>query len=314
MLLFLLGKDTYLARQKLDEIVARFLQLPKAKRSLRVIDCAQEDFGQVEQEIQTSSLFGERKLLVLKNACSLAHVFIEAKDLLTKSPHTIVFFEQKEVEPANPLLLFLKEHAKTQGFKPLGRAATLAFTKKEFQRYGKQIEQDALFVLCQETGDDLWRLSEEVKKLVAYLGKREVVQRRDVQELLHPSVALDANIFSTLDAILLGQRQKALALLCAHLKKGDEPLYILSMVAMHLRRALEAKDLKERSVSPQSIAKTLSLHPWAAKKLFEVLQGFSQEKLFWSFEKVVEMDRDIKTGLLEPAGSLYSFVAMVETA
>lgn len=274
MLVFLFGKDTFRAHEKLSEILKRYGQLPKAKRNLRVIDCAQSSIQDVQEELSISSLFQEKKLLVLKNVFQnkdLADALFGQKDALKKSSDTLLFFEEGE-ESSHPLCSFLKENAKSQEFKPLARASTLAWAEKEFQQYGKTIEKDALSLLVGETGNNLWRLSQEILKLAAFLGKKTTVRAEDVKNLLH--LSLEADMFSTLQAIALQDRAKALELLSLHIKQGDEPLRILSMIAMQLRRT-------------------------------------SAAKLEQSFEKVFETDKNIKTGRVEGSSALYLFAAGV---
>ena len=280
MLLFLFGKDTYLARQKLGEILKRYGQLPKAKRNLQVLDCTEASLEDVQKELTTSSLFQKKKLLVLKNVFQskdIADTLFTQREVLQKSVDTLLFFEEGEDLP-HPLFLFLKKYAKSQEFRPLARTGVLTWAEKELQNYGKTIGKDALALLVDETGNNLWRLSQEILKLAAFLGKKTMVREEDVKNLLH--LSLETDIFSTLQAIAVQDRAKALELLCAHIKKGDEPLYILAMLATQLRR-----------------------------KIFEVAHNSSTAKLEQSFERVFETDKNIKTGRVGPASALYQFAA-----
>lgn len=306
MLLFLFGKDTFRSREKLREILARFGQLPKAKRNLQVLDCRNASVEDVQRELSTRSLFQEKKLLVLRNVFQnkdVADALFEQRETLKKSSDTILFFEQGE-EDTHPLFSFLKEEAKSQEFKPLSKTGTLAWGQKEFKKYGKTAEQDAILLLVGETGNNLWRLSQEILKLAAFLGKRTNLHAKDLQSLLH--LSFEPDIFATLDALALNKREKALELLSLHIKKGDEPLRILSMLATQCRRILEVQDLEKRGQS----SSVLSLHPWAQRKASALSRNFMQEKLEQSFEKVYETDRNIKTGLLKPASALYLFAAL----
>jgi len=272
MLVFLFGKDTFRSRQKLGEILQRYNQLPKTKRNLRFLDCTEASLEDVQKELTTSSLFQEKKLLVLKNVFQnkdIADALFEQSEALAKNSDTVLFFEEGEVL-SHPLFLFLQKHAKSQEFKPLERASTLAWAEKEFREYSKTIERDALSLLVGNTGNNLWRLSQEILKLAAFVGTRTSVRKEDVKNLLR--LSLEADIFATLQAIALQDRAKALELLSLHIKQGDEPLRILSMIAMQLRRS-------------------------------------SSAKLEQSFEKVFETDKNIKTGRMKPASALYLFAA-----
>lgn len=278
MLIFLFGKDTYRSREKLGEILKRYETLPKEKRNLQVLDCSQASIEDVQEELRTPSLFQKKKFLVFKNVFQnkdLADALFEQKEALPKNADTLLFFEEEG--STHPLFSFLKENAKSQEFKPLTRVSTLAWAEKEFQKYGKIVGKDALFLLIGETGNNLWRLSQEILKLAAFLGERTSVRKEDVKNLLH--LNLKADIFSTIDAIARQENGKALELLSFHIKKGDEPLYILTMLAMQCRKILEAADIKQKELS--------------------------------LFEKVFETDKNIKTGRMKPASALYQFVAEV---
>lgn len=268
MLVFLFGKDTYRSREKLGEILEHYNKLPKTKRNLRVFDCTQSSLQDVREEMSIPSLFGEKKLLVLQYVFQnkdLADALFEQKEALQKSADTLLFFEEEE--NMHPLVSFLKENAKSQEFKPLTRTSTLAWVEKEFQKYGKAVGKDALVLLIGETGNNLWRLSQEILKLAAFLGTRTIVKVQDVKNLLHLSLEYE-------------EGGEALEFVSSHIKKGDDPLYILAMFAMQLRR-----------------------------KIFEVAQDSSTAKLEQSFEKIFEADKNIKTGRMKPASALYQFVA-----
>ena len=68
MIIFLYGEDTYRSRQKLEEIVAHYKEIHKSGLNLRYFDGETADLESIKSELQTVSMFKEKKLFVLTDA------------------------------------------------------------------------------------------------------------------------------------------------------------------------------------------------------------------------------------------------------
>lgn len=309
MLIFLFGEDTFRSRAKLLEILKRYEELKRGKQYVEVVDVLEENAQDVREALAATSLFQEKKLLVFKNVFAserIASTLYTERKKLADSPDTILFFEEGNV-PESPLRSFLEKTARTQEFKPLTHARTLVFTREEFKRFGKAIQKDALTLLVQETGSNLWRLSREILTLVSFSGTRNDVTKEDVQLLLH--LSLESNVFATVDALSLGERSRALELLALHIKKGESLVVLAASIAGQLRRLLEVHELAGKGLPLLTIQNTLSMKPFLARKLFEISRRFTKEKLWQFFEKALELDRNIKTGRVPAHSALYLFAA-----
>ena len=152
-------------------------------------------------------------------------------------------------------------------------------------------------------------MANEIKKLVAYkTGHNQIttvtklcpeIEREDVELLVKSKIEID--IFKTIDAIAAKNKKRALKLLKAHLEKGDSPLYLLSMINFQFRNLLIIKDLIEKNLSPYSFT---NLHPYVIKKSISLLGKFSFSELKKIYQKIFEVDLDIKTGKIEPEMAL----------
>ncbi len=63
MIIFLYGEDTYRSRRKLEEIVAHYKEIHKSGLNLKYLDGKNADLSDVKGELQTASMFKEKKLL-----------------------------------------------------------------------------------------------------------------------------------------------------------------------------------------------------------------------------------------------------------
>ena len=313
MIIFLYGPDTYRSRQKLNEIIEHYQKIHKSGLNLKCFDfeenkasteLSRTSFEEFQDFIQTTSMFKEKKLVILKNAPPNLEIEKEILNLI-KNPRyqneIILFYEEKEIDNKRPLFQYLKKQGKSQEFKLLGGQKLRNWVKKEFEKYGANIENQALEKLIDFVGNDLWHLSNEIKKLVSFKGG-ERVEIKDVETLVKPKIETD--IFETIDAIASKNKKQALELLHKHLEKGDSPLYLLSMINFQFRNLLEIKDLIERKKSYQQILNKIKLHPYVIQKSYWQAKKFSLQELKKIYQRIFQVDLSIKTGKIEPKTAL----------
>ncbi len=171
---------------------------------------------------------------------------------------------------------------------------------------GAKINLDALDLLLNYAGSDLWRLSEEIKKLANYkVGG--VIKKDDVELQVRPRIELD--IFKTIDALAAKNKPAALALLHKHLNSGEVPLYLLSMIAYQFKNLLIVKELAQKGLMYASIVNKSGLHPFVVKKTYYACNQFSFEELKKIYQSIFKIDQEIKTGQIEAETALDLLVA-----
>jgi len=315
MILFLHGPDTFRSRQKLREIVLRYQAVHPGVFSFKDFDCARADFSDFTAEVEAVPLFEKKRLIVLRNALSSARfdkAFVEYAPRLAKlKDHTIVFFEEGEVKEKskNALYQFLKKHARSQEFSLLAHAALMRWIQKEFAGYQIPVEPDAVEMLAKTVGSDLWRLSNEIRKVATFAKSKTplAVQTSDVALLVGGTFAAD--IFATIDALAQKNRKQALVLLWRHMAQGDSPHYLLGMLMYQFRTILQVKDMVERGMLPGAIPQKSKLHPYVVKKSLRAAQDFSIQKLKQIYKKLFDLELSVKTGKIEPEATFDLFVA-----
>jgi len=310
MIIFLYGPDTYRSRQKLNEIVEHYKEIHKSGLDLKLLDLKEKDFQDFKNEAQIASMFSEKKLLVLKNAFEnfdFKEKISAEIEKFAKSEEVILFYEE-EIKK-DKFFQTLKKFSEYQEFQLLDGERLKNWVKKEFKKYQAKIDSAVLEKLIEFVGNDLWQMANEIKKLVAYkTGHNQIttvtklcpeIEREDVELLVKSKIEID--IFKTIDAIAAKDKKRAIKLLKAHLEKGDSPLYLLSMINFQFRNLLIIKDLIEKNLSPYSFT---NLHPYVIKKSISLLGKFSFSELKKIYQKIFEVDLDIKTGKIEPEMAL----------
>jgi len=312
MIIFLYGQDTYRLAQKLNEIIGEYKKIHKSGLNLRYFDGKSLDFQDFKDQFQQISMFQEKKLIILRDIFSnqdfKGKLLTEGKKFID-SKDVILISEKKEISSNDLLFKFLKKKAKDQEFKLLKGAGLKNWAKKELEKYKTEIRPEALERLIDFIGSDLWRFSNEIKKLVNYKNKKGKISKEDVELLVKPKI--EPAIFKTIDFIASKEKKQALELLKKHLEKGDSPLYLLSMINFQFRNLLMIRDLIEKNTPFYLISKKTNLHPYVVKKSYLQAQRFKLSELKKIYQKIFKADLNIKTGKIEAETALELLIAQI---
>lgn len=309
MIIFLYGSDDYRSGEKLQEIIEQYKSVKKSALNLIAVDARQNNFVNFYEELKTTSLFAQTKLLVIKNLFAhkeFQESFLAEIKNIELLKDVIVIYENEAPDARTKLFKTLIKECKSQEFPLLEGTALRSFAQKKFG--SQKVNVDALTLLINYTNKEPWRLANEIKKLSDF-KMNGVVRRDDVELLVRPNIETD--IFKTIDALAARDKKQALAFLQKHLKNGDVPLYILSMITFQFKNLLIVKELALQGLMYNSIVKKSGLHPFVVKKNYFQCSQFSLDQLKLIYQKIFQCDLDIKTGKLEPETALYLLIAQI---
>jgi len=309
MIILLYGEDTYRSKNKLKKILEKYQN--QAETSLENIDASDVKYRDFNDQARQTSMFANRKLVILRNVFSnkeFRDAFLEEAERWNESEDIILLYEEDKIRKNDVLLKFIKKNAEMERFQPLEGKELKEWANKEFNKYEVKIRSKALSVLLDFVGDDLWKLSNEIQKLANYKKGGEV-KVEDVKNMVRPD--LETDIFKTVDAFALKNKNKALGLIQEHLDQGDSPLYILHMINYQLRNLLTVKQLKQQGKTSSQIKKKTDLHPYVVKKTLGQSNNFTLEEIKKIYHRLFEVDLNIKTGKIDKEEGLKELIARV---
>lgn len=207
-------------------------------------------------------------------------------------PTTTLILVDGKIKNSNPLLKSLSASAKVMIFPQLKDKEISNWIQRQVSCRGGAISSGAVDLLVGFIGGDLWTMSSEIDKLLAY-SSGHLISEDDVRRLT--KYALEANIFTLIDAILDTQRKKAQQLLHQALQQGMSPPYILVMITRQLRLIVRAKELS-REYSRANIQNKLWLASDVLDKTLKQSKAYSLEQIKVAYHRVLEADVAIKTG------------------
>ena len=318
MIYFIYGEDSYRSKRKLDEIVLGYKEKNKSGLSLVYVDASEKDFKDFYVGLRTNSMFAEKKLVIIRNVFSqtkFQEEFLKEIKNLEDAKDIVIVYEDELPDKRIKFFKAMQKTAKCQEFECLQPAVLKKWVVQEFEnpstgsgRAKVKINDDALEMLVNFVRNDLWRMANEISKLSNYrMGS--VVKKEDVELLVRPGIEND--IFKTIDALASKDKKLALSLLHKHLENGDNALYLLSMIAYQFKNLLIIKELQDLQTPYGLIAKKSGIHPFVVQKSYSLCGQFSMMQLKKIYQKIFQVDSDIKTGKIEPEMSLDLLLAEI---
>lgn len=304
MTIFIYGEDKYQARQKLNEIKNDFLTKNKSKLNLICFDDSNFDFAKIKEAVLVNTFFSDKKLVILENVLSKGKKDLQEKvvELLDKNKISkdfiVVFFENLKFDSRKKLFKKLIKADQVFVFNLLNFSELNNWIINEVKKRGGLIDKMAMNKLASFVGADLFRLSKEIDKLIAYTnigeGGKKQISNVDIDLLVRAK--LDDNIFSFTEALGKGDKKMALKLLHEQLVLDNDLNYFLSMMVFQFRNLIRVKDLASKNFNQYQIAKMAKIHPYAVLKSLEAARNFKIDGLADIYDKLFRLERGLKTG------------------
>lgn len=222
-------------------------------------------------------------------------------------PSTTLVFVEGEVSQGNPLLKLLSPLAQVRRFASPGQRDLPGWIQARARRDGVDISPSAVRLLADLVGNDLWALSQELKKLALYAAGRQV-EEEDVRALT--VAARETSVFALVDAVVEGRPDQALRLLEQLLDRGAAPTYLLAMITRQYRNLLLTREMLTERLPQSQIGQRLGISSqFALGKVLEQARRYPPAALAASHRRLLEADASIKTGLYHEELALELLVA-----
>ena len=223
---------------------------------------------------------------------------------------TVLILVDGKISDYNPLLRKLSPLAKVKTFPLLQGRGLAAWIQQRVSEEGGSITSDAVSLLAELIGGNLWTMNNEITKLLLYTRGRTIAEE-DVRQLV--SYAQEANIFVLVDAVVEGQVQKAQLTLYRLYQEGDSPTHILAMITRQFRLIAQARELGS-GLSRQQIQDKLGLTSnYALDKTLSQAKLYDFEHIRRAYDKLLEADLAIKTGKYSDQLALELLVAEISS-
>lgn len=286
-----------------------------------VFDLEQVPVETLIQEAETLPFMGDKRLIVGQNAWFLTgskgktevHHDLDALTAYAESPldSSVVALtvQHNKLDERKKLVKQLKKNGTAVNFAPLAPSELRAWIKRKVSQYGASIQPEAVEKLIQQVGNDLQLIHQECAKLATYVGEGGTVTSEHIADMIPRT--LEEDIFKLIDYMGKMKIEGALGVFYDLLKKREEPLKILALIARQFRIMLQVKELSSRGYSQKQIASTLGLHPYPVKIAAQQSELFSDKALKTLLLQANKTDYAIKSGQKEKTLALEWYILSV---
>ena len=212
----------------------------------------------------------------------------EAKDIL------VIFYERGNLEKNRLSQWLSKNSSKVKSFELLKNRELENYLIKEEEKFKIELSKEVREIIILSFGSNTREISKVFQKLSLF--KKTYFDRNFVEQNI--SLPVKTNIFRFLDSLAARKTKEAFKLLKDEIDSGTHPLVILTMIVNQFRNLIKIKTYLE---SPKKISfESLKIHPFVYKKLLKVEKSFSLDGLKKTYLKLLNYDKKIKEGTLEP--------------
>lgn len=327
MIICYYGHNDYRQKQKLVELKAKFLrEIDPDENSFELLDGEKITIKEIKNAVDGGTLFAKKRMTIIKN-------IFQNKD---QQLFTAILELFKTKDDFENIIIFSDTHVYTKKGKALkkdDRALTkaegalltffnsLPYTKElslpddkqladeiktELQKHQLTISAPALAMLIKFTEKNLWKLFNELNKLISYKSSGQI-EIEDVKKIMIPP--LEENIFLFVDSLGKKDKPTALRLMEDMMKAGEAPEYLITMLFRQFKLILQLKARQEQRVPTAQAAKEAGVHPFVAPKLYEQSRYFSTEQLKEILDQIILGEYQIKTGTNNIANVLSVLIA-----
>lgn len=288
MIIFLYGQDSYRINQKLKEIVAGYKAKNPSGFNLVNLDLSENNINDFYEAVKSDSFIPEKKLIVVKNIFRADNEallkFLKSDDFSNREDMILIAISFSDADKSKLFEYLTGKPNQAQNFKLFKEYEVKNWARRFLDSLGIVLAGDAMDFLISNSGNDLWKLDGEIRKIAAYKIKG-VVSKSQVEELMVPS--RDYNIFELTDALAKKNKIKALSALHKALDNGEKPTELLGLLAWQVRNILRFK--------LNAGSSDLKLHPFVLGKIRESAKFFSINELNTTLSKIIDLDLSLKT-------------------
>lgn len=311
----LYGKEDYLREQYLTELKSLCLPEGEDSFSFKRLDGPELDVNELSGAIDAMPFMTERSFVELrgvdinklKNPEEYIKILSDIPDYCTVA---LVQNAQYEFDGRLKLVKFLREKGCDLEFVPQTQGQLVGWISRRFAAAGKSVDFEAVQRLVFISGDLMNRLIPEIEKVAAY-AKGERVTVEDVEAVAHHIP--EAVIFSLTDQIAQKKYDRAAETLAELLSnKDNEPIALVAMLGMQMRRLYAARLALEEGLGLKYVMDTCSIrYEFVAKNLIQSARGYTLPQLIKAVRLCAQADYSMKSSSQDDEGLLKEVVMRI---
>lgn len=292
------GEDRFLIQEAVQILKNSYLENDPSGSGIEVLSARNVQPVEIVERANTVSFF-QGKLVIVEDipyfqegqGDSLNPYYEYFKN---PNPGTCLLFLAESVHKGRKFYKAIEEAGVILEFTPPKRAQDWQiWLDSELVVRGKKMRPDVKALFLEWAGHHSGVLSQELDKLVLYVGDREMIRAEDVKEMV-PQTS-EATVFELLDAVAARSSTVALQKLDQVLRQ-EHALKVLTLLVRQVRMLLGMHALRQKGGNVNDAPRALGIKPYEAQKLWKQSIKLDWEQLESALQECLETEIGIKTG------------------
>ncbi|MGA4513555.1 DNA polymerase III subunit delta [Staphylococcus caledonicus] len=303
------GEVPELVEKKSNELVNDFLEEGKDDFNFIKFNLYETNISTIIEEALTLPFISEKKAIVVKNSFMFTGEKV-SKEITPNTDQVIEFLEkydgnnllifeiyQSKLDERKKLTKTLKNTSKLYKVEQMSEQEMKSWIQNKLHENYKDIKQDALNLFIELTGINFNVISQELDKIILFLGDRTTINKNDVSLIINRS--LEQNVFLLTEYIQKGDKNKAIQLVKDLIIMKEEPIKLLALITSNYRLYYQCKILSRKGYSGQQISKTINVHPYRVKLAFGQVKHYQLNELLNIIDHCAETDYKLKSSYID---------------
>ncbi len=301
------GEERYLRDQALKKLTEAAIDVSVRDFNFAAISVAQGDLDEALALAEQFPMISPRRMIVVTGfeAISDDDQLELLKAYLKKPVDTsVLVFVSDGLDNRRNISTALRKGCEVVSFDALEeRDSAPNWIRDYVTRAGCSIDPASATYLVGMVGVDLMRLSNELEKLIAFVGDKGRITQNEIDELVRHS--REHSNFELTDAVVDGDRKKALSLLHRIFDNASEnpqtlSLMILGAIASNYRKMLGAKELMKQNAPNSEVARIVGMSPYVVGRFNERVRRVETEHILKGIQRIAATDVMLKTSMATP--------------
>lgn len=221
----------------------------------------------------------------------------ELVDYIKKIPEeSVIVFAESEVDKRGKLYKAVDKNGRVVLCKEQSPEILVKWIAGYLKESGKTMRRSAASLLLERAGTGMYRLKNEMDKLISYVGDRDEILEKDIQEV--SAVNIQSSVFAMIDDIAEGRQKKALERYYELLMLREPAMRILVLLSREFNMLLLAKEMSGEKKNYKEMASVMKVPDFAVRKYVSAAGRLSRGQILRAIGDCVRTDNDIKKGLI----------------
>lgn len=252
----------------------------------------------VISQAETLPFFSERRVILVEDSGFFKNKADAITDYLAELPEYLVLvFSEEEVDKRTRSYKALRKAGYAAEFSVQSEESLSRWVLTKMKGAGKKITPADMHRFLDAAGTDMANIDNELEKLLAYCGDREVITAEDIAAICAPQMT--NQIFEMVRAVADHRRQEALDLYYDLLALKEKPMRILYLISRQYNQLLLMGTMSRAGLPQGEIASRAGVPPFVVKKSMGLLRQYSEEQLRQILEELAGAEERVKTGRLD---------------